>query len=183
MLLLGVTLGLVLAMGVLIFHIPTAAAHAKYTSSDPAANSTVTHAPGVVTVHFAEDVNPVGSDLLVYDTKGKIVSTAAGKVEASDAKTMTVPMTGDDSESYMVVWHTVSLDDGDPAVGAFIFNVGTVAKPGDSGGSTTSSGAPRTTATASGVPGWVAALTGVLGLVVGGVGGTIVARQRLMKAL
>lgn len=175
---LSMTLGVVLALGVLAFQIPTAAAHAKYQSSTPAADSTVTTAPNVVTVHFAENVNPIGSDLIIYDTKGKVVSTAAGKVDTSNAKTMTVPMTGDDSESYMVVWHTVSLDDGDPAVGAFVFNVGNPAKPGDTGGSTTSPGATNATSATAGVSAWMVALAGILGIAVGVVAGMVLARRR-----
>jgi methionine-rich copper-binding protein CopC len=179
---LSLTLGLSLAAIVSVAQAPTAAAHAKYDSSVPAANSTVTEAPTVVTVHFAEEVNPAGSDLIVYDTKGKVVSTAAGKVDTSDAKTMTVPMAGDDSDSYLVVWHTVSLDDGDAAVGAFIFNVGSTAKAGDGGGSTVSTGASAAAESASsGVPGWVVALVGVLGLVIGSAGTFVLAGRRQMK--
>lgn len=176
---LSLTLGLTLAAIVSVAQTPTAAAHAKYTSSVPASNSTVTEAPTVVTVHFAEEVNPAGSDLIVYDTKGNKVSTGAGTVDTSDAKTMTVPMAGDDSESYLVVWHTVSLDDGDAAVGAFIFNVGSTAKAGDGGGSTVTAGASATAESASsGVPGWVVALVGVLGLVIGSAGTFVLAGRR-----
>jgi copper resistance protein C len=157
---------------------PAAAAHAKYTNSTPAANSTVTQAPSVVTVHFGEDVNPAGSGLVVYDTKGRVVSTAAGSVDTSNIKTISVPMTGDDAESYLVVWHTVSLDDGDPAVGAFIFNVGTPAQPGDSGGSTTSPGTSTTTNSTSGTPGWLVALVGIAGLIFGGAGTLVLAGRR-----
>jgi methionine-rich copper-binding protein CopC len=176
---LSLTLGLSLAALTFVAGTPSAAAHAKYDSSVPAANSTVTEAPNVVTVHFAEEVNPAGSDLIVYDTKGKVVSTAAGKVDTSDAKTMTVPMAGDDSESYLVVWHTVSLDDDDAAVGAFIFNVGSTAKAGDGGGSTVSTGASAAAESASsGIPGWVVALVGVLGLVIGSAGTFVLAGRR-----
>lgn len=176
---LSLTLGLALAALISVAQAPTAAAHAKYTSSVPASNSTVTEAPTVVTVHFAEEVNPAGSDLIVYDTKGNKVSTGAGTVDTNDAKTMTVPMAGDDSESYLVLWHTVSLDDGDAAVGAFIFNVGSTAKAGDGGGTTTPSSASATAESASsGVPGWVVALVGVLGLIVGSAGTFVLAGRR-----
>ncbi len=175
---LGLTLGLSLAALTFAVGTPSAAAHAKYVSSVPASNSTVTEAPTVVTVHFAEEVNPAGSDLIVYDTKGNKVSTGAGTVDTNDAKTMTVPMTGDDSESYLVVWHTVSLDDGDPAVGAFVFNVGSTAKAGDGGGSTTTSGTSTAESTSSGVSGWVVALVGVLGLIIGSAGTFVLAGRR-----
>ena len=176
--LLSLALGVALAAITSVAQAPTAAAHAKYASSVPAANSTVTKAPTVVTVHFGEDVNPAGSDLIVYDTKGNKVSAAASKVDTNDAKTMTVPMTGDDSDSYLVVWHTVSLGDGDAAVGAFIFNVGSTAKAGDGGGATTSGASVAPESASSGAPGWVVALVGALGLVIGGAGTFVLAGRR-----
>jgi methionine-rich copper-binding protein CopC len=175
---LGLALGLSLAAVAFVAQAPTAAAHAKYATSVPAANSTVTEAPSLVTIHFAEDVNPAGSDLMVYDTKGNVVSTAQGDVSSNNAKVMTVPMVGDDSESYLVVWHTVSLDDGDPAIGAFVFNVGSQAKPGDGGGSTTSPGTNAATNSSSGVSGWMVALVGVLGLIVGSAGTFVLVGRR-----
>ena len=180
---LSLTLGLALAGIASVMGAPTAAAHAKPVSSVPAADAPVTEAPTVVTVHFGEDVNPAGSDLIVYDTKGKVVSTGPGKVDTNDAKTMTVPMAGDDSDTYMVVWHSVSLDDGDAAVGAFVFNVGSQAKPGDTGGSTlspgTAAGAGTSAGGSSGAPVWVVVLVGVIGLVVGSAGALLFAGRRM----
>lgn len=166
----GLIVGVTVAM-----RTPTAAAHAKYESSVPAADSTVTQAPTVVTIHFAEDLNPAGSDIVVYDTTGKIVSTAKAQVNTSDPKTMTAPMTGTDAESYLVVWHNVSLDDGDPDIGAFTFNVGKQASqpaPAPPVGATTS---PSGT---SGVPGWAVALAGILGLVIGSAGTLLLAGRK-----
>lgn len=174
---LSLTLGLLLAVIAAVAHTPGVMAHAKYESSVPAADSTVTEAPTVVTVHFAEDLNPAGSDLIVYDTTGKVVSTGKAKVDTSDPKTMTVTMAGDKAESYLVVWHNVSLDDGDPDIGAFTFNVGkqaSQATPTPANGATTSPSASST----AGVPGWVVALVGIVGLVVGGAGTLLLAGRR-----
>lgn len=146
----------------------TASAHAKYSSSDPAANAVLKAPPSVVTVHFLENVNPDGSSLTIYDSKGKVVSSGPGQVSTADTKTMTVGLAGDGSEVYLVVWKTVSLDDGDPDIGAFTFFIGNDAAP-----ATTSS---TSSTTSSGVPGWVAALIGLAGLVVGA-GGMYFARR------
>ncbi|MFI5272254.1 MAG: copper resistance protein CopC [Ktedonobacterales bacterium] len=137
-----------------------ASAHAKYKSSDPAANAVLKAAPSVVTVHFYENVNPDGSSLTVYDSRGKVVSAGTGQVSTADTKTMTVSMQGNGSEAYLVVWKTVSLDDGDPDIGGFNFFVGNAAAPATTGSSASQG-------SSSGVPGWVAALIGVAGVVVG----------------
>lgn len=170
---LSLTLGLALSAIAFTAQTPTVAAHAKYESSVPAADATVTTAPSLVTIHFAEDLNPASSDAVVYDTTGKVVSTAKAQVDTSDPKTMTVAMTGDDAESYLVVWHNVSLDDGDPAIGTFSFNVGKQAsQPAPTGGSVSAPGAT------GGVPGWAVALVGIAGLIVGSVGTLVLAGRR-----
>lgn len=148
----------------------TASAHAKYSSSDPAANAVLKAPPSVVTVHFLENVNPAGSSLTVYDATGKVVSNGPGQVSTSDTKTMTVGMSGDGSEIYLVVWKTVSLDDGDADIGAFNFFIGNDAAPSGSGGGGSA------TSGSGGVPGWAVALIGLAGLVVGA-GGMYFARR------
>lgn len=150
-----------------------ASAHAYYVSSDPAANAVLKTAPTTVTIHFGENVNPTGSDVVVFDAKHQQVSTAPAQVDRADLKTMTVAMQGNGSEVYLVEWHTVSADDGDPDIGAFTFNVnssGGAATPTATAESIGSSG------TSSGTPAWVVALVGVLGLAIGA-GGTLLARR------
>ncbi len=151
---------------------PPAFAHASYVSSDPAANSVVKTAPSVVTITFAEPVNPAGSAVTIYDAKGQAVSAAA-QIEQNDATTMRVPMTGDNSEVYLVVWHTVSATDGDPDVGAFNFFINA---------SGTSDLAPKTTTTTTaqtptGAPTWLVALIAAVALLAGLAGGFALARR------
>lgn len=151
---------------------PDHATHAGYVSSDPAANAVLKAAPSAVVIHFAEPVDPAGSGVTVYNAKGQVVSGAA-QVEQNDLKSMRAPMTGDDSEVYLVVWHTVSATDGDPDVGAFNFFVS------ETGASDL---APRTAATTtaqpvSGAPAWLVALIAAATLLIGLAGGYALARR------
>lgn len=164
---------LFLAFGVIIAFPTLTSAHAKPTSSTPAPDSTVKEAPTSITIVFGESLTPSGSDIVVYGAKGNKVSTEAAKVDRSDLKKMTVAMKGDDSQEYLVVWHSVSADDGDPAIGSFSFTVD------PKGGSATPTPAtPPTTNTSNGVNPLLATLIGLLGLVVGGAGGYYLSRRQ-----
>lgn len=156
------------------------ALHARYVSSEPAANAVVKTAPSVVTVHFAEPVDPSGSAITVYDAKGQVVSQPA-QVDPSDLTTMRAPMTGNGSEVYLVYWRTVSAADGDPDVGAFNFFVSATGNSELAAGTTSTTHATPTTAqsSAAGAPVWLAALIGLLGLIVGAVGGVAWSRARV----
>ncbi|HEY4033027.1 MAG TPA: copper resistance CopC family protein [Ktedonobacteraceae bacterium] len=153
-------------------------AHAEYVSSDPTANAMLAKTPTMITIHFSESVDPSGSNISVYDVDGKPVNTADGQVARSDLKTMTVTMKGDQSEVYVVNWHTVSAMEGHHDSGSFRFFVnispmlkGMVGNPSMSGSSTSSSasGSMSSGSSSSGVPLWITVLVGVLGLIIGGV--------------
>lgn len=150
---------------------PAHAAHAYYVRSNPAANAVVKTAPATVTVTFAEPVTPGGSWVKIYDAKGDVVSGAA-QVEQNDLATLDVPLTGDGSELYLVVWHTTSATDGDPDTGAFSFFVNA---------SGVSDLAPKTVASAgtssNGSPAWLVALVGVIGLAIGLGAGVALSRR------
>ena len=165
---------LFLALGAAVAFPAAAFAHAEPTSSTPAPNSTVKEAPTTVTIIFGEEVKPDESNIRVFDSKGAEVSTGKATMDPNDLKKMSVEMKGTDSESYVVLWNTVSADDGDAAVGSFSFNVNP--NGGSSGGTTTGGGS--STNNASGVQPWLAALIGVIGLILGGVGGYYFARRQ-----
>jgi copper resistance protein C len=169
---------LFLALGA-IAAFPTAAfAHARPTSSTPAPDSTVKEAPTTVTIIFGEELKPDESNIRVFDSKGAEVSTGKATVDPNDLKKMSVEMKGNDSEEYVVLWNSVSADDGDPAAGSFTFDVNP--NGGSSGGTTTGGGS--STNNASGVQPWLAALIGVIGLLLGGAGGYYFARRQATPA-
>jgi methionine-rich copper-binding protein CopC len=147
-------------------------AHAEPISSTPAAGSTVKEAPTTVTIVFGQDLKPDGSNIRVFDAKGGEVSTGKATVDPNDLKKMSVGMKGSDSEEYVVLWNSVSADDGDAAVGSFTFSVNP--NGASSGGGTTI----PTQSASSGVQPWVAVLIGVIGLILGGIGGYNFARRQ-----
>jgi len=178
---------LALAPTGLVAAAPAISAHARYTSSIPAANAILKSAPTLVTVHFAEQVNPSGSAIAIYDSNGKQVSTAAAQVDRADLTTMTVSMRGDGSEIYLVVWHTVSGVDGDTDIGGFNFlvNPSTASIQAVQGNTSATSGgnSTSTTGSSSGAPIWLVVVIGLLGLVIGGGGLFFAQRQGWAPAL
>ncbi len=167
--------------------------HAEYVSSNPAANAMLSKAPSTITIHFMENVDPQGSDIIVYDVDGKQVSTGSAQVDRADLKSMQVNMQSDKSEMYVVNWHNVSAVEGHHDSGSFRFFVGIssmlkgmlanssngsqgsmAGMPGMSGSSTSQSAASNAS---SAVPAWLAGLIGIIGLVVGGGATYIFTRQ------
>jgi methionine-rich copper-binding protein CopC len=178
-----IAVGALLVAAVTVAMSGTAYAHASYVSSDPAADAVLAAAPTKVTIKFAEHVNPNGSDVVVYDAKHTVVSTGPAQVVQSDLFNMTVNMKGNDSDIYLVEWHTVSADDGDPDIGAFVFHVSsapgaqaTATASAKSGGTGSGSGSGKSSST-SGAPAWLVILVGLVGLGVGA-GGAMALRRR-----
>jgi methionine-rich copper-binding protein CopC len=184
---------LLLGGTLLLFAPATAFAHAEYVSSDPAINAMLTKVPTTVTIHFSENVDPSGSDVLIYDVNGKQVSTDAAQVDRADLKTMHVNLSGDSSEIYVVYWHTVSAVEGHHDAGSFRFFVnispmlkgmvsGKMSMPGSSSSMSSGStvGSSQTaTSTTPGTSLWMTVVIGVIGLVVGGAAVFVATRRRI----
>jgi methionine-rich copper-binding protein CopC len=151
-------------------------AHAEPSASTPAPEETLKEAPTSVTVTFSQTVNPNGSDIIVYDTKGAKLSTGAASIVNGDLKKMSLPMQGTDSEEYLVVGHTLSADNDESAIGSFRFAMNPNSAtdptaPAGDGSSTSGSGASPLVVILVG-------LVGLVGLVAGGAGGYALARRR-----
>jgi methionine-rich copper-binding protein CopC len=170
-LLVGALLGLLAALA-----LPgLALAHAHPTSSSPAADAVLTTAPTAVTIHFSEELDPAGSDIVVYDSKHQQVSTGQAQVDRADLTKMSVPMKGSGTGTYLVEWHNLSTD-GHALIGAYTFKVSDTVTP--TSGTPAADTSDATASASGGTPGWVVALVGIVGLILGGLGGSLLARRR-----
>lgn len=158
-------------------------AHAEYVSSTPGENAILHQAPTTISIVFSEDVNPVGSSIQVYDVNEEQLTTAAAQVDRTNLKTMTVPMQGNGSELYVVVWRTVSAVEGHHDSGSFRFfvNPSPMLSSMINGGSMSSMpSSTASTSNSSGFPLWLVIMVGILGLLIGG-GGSFFFTRRMVR--
>lgn len=158
---------------------PTLPAHAKVISSTPAIGSTISQAPTKVTVTTAEEVNPdpAKSNLFVYgpgaDATATLISQGNAQIPLSNPKEMSINITPDKTHPngvYIVIWKTVSADDGDPAQGAFSFTVnsnGITSTPTATTPQTNTPPASAGNTSAPGMPIWVPLVAALAALLVG----------------
>ncbi|AXC68406.1 hypothetical protein DOE63_24890 [Salmonella enterica subsp. diarizonae serovar 59:z10:-] len=100
-----------------------ALAHAHLKSAVPAAESTVESAPGQLTLHFTEALEPAFSTAGVTDSQGKTVKTENAVVDDADKSVLIISL-GDvlPSGKYTVDWHVVAAD-GHKTQGDYTFTV------------------------------------------------------------
>ncbi|MCX6364065.1 MAG: copper resistance protein CopC, partial [Actinobacteria bacterium] len=112
--------------------VATACAHAGLESSDPAAGSSVSASPEVITLTFAEDPDASLSLVRLLDADGKTVPGVSA-IKAVDGKPreLQVTLAQDLGQGvYTVNWRSVSAVDGHVQNGAFAFGVGVTPAPG-----------------------------------------------------
>ncbi len=97
-------------------------AHAHLAKSDPAAGVVLAAAPAAVTIDFTEPLEPAFSSIVVVDGDGKTVSDGNARIDASNRKRMTVPLTAVGTGAYTVKWVAVATD-GHRTQGAYGFGV------------------------------------------------------------
>jgi copper resistance protein C len=97
-------------IAVLLLANPYALAHARPTVMVPAAESTTTTSPPLISVTFSEAVEPKFSSLMVTDEQGKKLNTATSAPLASDPKTLTLPLPSLQPGGYLVHWVSVATD-------------------------------------------------------------------------
>ena len=122
----------------LVTSVPLASAHTILISSDPVANSTVTHLPEQVTLTFADSLLVLGSHNLnqvqVVDPTGLAITSSDNVVRGAVLTNVLTPKALKPGV-YHVNFRVVAQD-GHVITGAFNFNLGKVAKPASALGPT-----------------------------------------------
>jgi copper transport protein len=113
-----------LAAGMLVVTAGPASAHAALETSEPADGTTLETAPSAITMSFTEPPDLELSTVTVLDPSGAELET--GTLEDGPApRSLSVPLPAGLGEgAYTVSWRVISLADGHPTAGAFVFGIG-----------------------------------------------------------
>jgi copper resistance protein C len=85
-------------------------AHAFLERSDPAVGGKVHSAPAAVRIWFTEAIEPVFSNIQVFDAAGKQVDKKDTHLDPSNRSLLHVSVPPLGSGTYKVVWRVVSVD-------------------------------------------------------------------------
>ena len=97
-------------------------AHAHLLGGSPAAGAAV---PGVskLVLQFNEPVEPAFPGVRLEDSAGSVVATGPTQIDASDPRTVDVPISGKLAPGqYRVKWHALAVD-GHKTTGSYAFTV------------------------------------------------------------
>jgi copper transport protein len=118
------SVGVGLAMLLLVLLPIAASAHALVSSSDPADGAILDQAPAAVTITFTEKPDPKLSGIQVLDSLGHQVDSGPTSQVPGNPVELTVPLGKIPDGVYTITWHTVSAVDGHRAGGILTFGVG-----------------------------------------------------------
>jgi methionine-rich copper-binding protein CopC len=98
-------------------------AHALLSRADPAQGAILNQdqVPSQARLWFTEEVNPALSRVVVVDPSNHEVDRQDSRVSSSDPKEIDVGLPQLAAGAYVVIWRTVSANDGHPAAGSYIF--------------------------------------------------------------
>jgi len=99
----------------------TASAHAQYQSSTPSANGTVAATPSTIQVTWTQELASL--QFTITGPDGSNVVNGPAAIDLAQRHNGSVPIRDAGPGQYLVLWHNVSGDDGDPNDGSFAFTV------------------------------------------------------------
>jgi copper transport protein len=115
-----------MAVILLIVSFPEGAAHAhaNLDRSEPAQGAALAQSPKEVLLHFTEGLDPSFSSVELLDASGKTIIAGPGTIDASDARTLRLPLGILPDGIYSAVWKARSAVDGHITQGVVSFSVG-----------------------------------------------------------
>ncbi len=108
---------------------PHATAHAMLVGANPDAGAQLVRAPAQIELYFSEPLEPAFSLVSVSDANGTARDNGDARVDAADARRLTVSLRALAGGAYTVAWHAVSAVDGHVEEGRYTFNVGGAMTP------------------------------------------------------
>jgi copper transport protein len=114
---------LVALLGVLLLPAGIAWAHAELLRSNPAAGVVLRSPPRLVHLWFSEDLNGAASRVVVWDRYRHEETVAPAIVVPGHPRQMEVRLKPLPPGSYLVIWTSVSADDGHLLRGSYLFSV------------------------------------------------------------
>jgi methionine-rich copper-binding protein CopC len=108
-------------VAMLAVNVGVASAHAQYQSSTPAANGTVSATPSTIQVTWTQELASL--QFTITGPDGSNVVNGPAKIDLEQRHNGSVPIRDGGPGQYVVLWHNVSGDDGDPNDGSFVFTV------------------------------------------------------------
>jgi copper transport protein len=120
-----VAVAVLLALFLMLLFGGVASAHATLAKSDPASGAILDadQAPTQVRLWFTEDVNPALTKASVVDHNNKEVDLQNSRVSPSDPREVDVGLHQLQPDFYVVIWKSVSAEDGHATGGSFYFRV------------------------------------------------------------
>src|SRR5579884_2217727 len=106
--------------------VATASAHALLTSSDPSANSVLPRPPAQATLTFIEPIEPLYSEVKLFDADGKQVQTGPSRMSGPQTMVLPLPANLPDG-TYTLQWKNISKVDGHLVTGYVPFTIGNAA--------------------------------------------------------
>ncbi|GAB4516980.1 MAG: hypothetical protein OHK0046_23120 [Anaerolineae bacterium] len=115
---------LILLAALFVIGLSPAAAHANLIRSDPAANATLTEAPGAIHLWFTEPLEPAFSRIELRDANGNTLDTPPAQVAGADNTELILSPGALPDGVYTVAWRVVSSTDGHMTQGSFPVGIG-----------------------------------------------------------
>lgn len=117
------TAGVLIALALAFCGTTAAYAHALLLRSDPAADVVLPHSPPLVHLWFSEDLNGAASRIIVWDRYRHVENAGNATLVPGQSRQLQVSLKPLPPGSYLVLWTSVSAQDGHVLHGSYLFSV------------------------------------------------------------